>query len=264
MLVTAVPLAMLAAAAAAQSAPAPIDDQRIIVTGERVTRSIKDTASSVSVATRREIEAASADRVDQMLAQIPNVQLGGGSEGPAIRGQDTTGALQNLPAFLGGNRPRMTLIVDGRRQTYNEFVFGASPLWDIDRMEVFRSPQTTTQGQNSIAGAIFVTSNDPTFEPEARVRGMVGNYHMGELSASASAPLSGDVAFRFAGDFAISTRQAGLPTGGGRRPQPRRVRPGAREAAGEAQRSARHAAADHLRAHSVAGAADRRADCAVP
>ena len=201
MLVTAVPLAMLAAAANAQSAPAPIDDQRIIVTGERVTRSIKDTASSVSVATRREIEAASADRVDQMLAQIPNVQLGGGSEGPAIRGQDTTGALQNLPAFLGGNRPRMTLIVDGRRQTYNEFVFGAAPLWDIDRVEVFRSPQTTTQGQNSIAGAIFVTSNDPTFEPEARVRGMVGNYHMGELSASASAPLSGDVAFRFAGDL---------------------------------------------------------------
>jgi len=176
---------MLAAAASAQSAPAPIDDQRIIVTGERVTRSIKDTASSVSVATRREIEAASADRVDQMLAQIPNVQLGGGSEGPAIRGQDTTGALQNLPAFLGGNRPRMTLIVDGRRQTYNEFVFGAAPLWDIDRVEVFRSPQTTTQGQNSIAGAIFVVLADTV----ARTAIAPRELPVGAITALVGAPL---------------------------------------------------------------------------
>ena len=63
----------------------------------------------------------------QMLALIPNVQLGSGSEGPAIRGQDTTGALQALPAFLGGNRPRTTLIVDGRAVSYHEFVFGAQP-----------------------------------------------------------------------------------------------------------------------------------------
>ncbi len=66
------------------------------------------------------------------------------------------------------DRPCTTLIDDGRRDTYNEFVFGAAPVWDVNRVEVFRSPQTTTQGQNSIAGAIFVYSNDPTVEPSAR------------------------------------------------------------------------------------------------
>src|SRR6266567_735813 len=103
--------AILFAAAEASAAPAQPPDKpnEIIVTGERVKRTLKDTASSVSVATQRDIEAASADRVDQMLALVPNVQLGNGSEGPAIRGQDTTGALQALPAFLGGNRPRTTL-----------------------------------------------------------------------------------------------------------------------------------------------------------
>jgi iron complex outermembrane receptor protein len=184
----------------AQPAPGRASDE-IIVTGERVKRSLKETSSSVTVVTARDIEAASADRVDQMLALIPNVQLGNGSQGPAIRGQDTTGALQALPAFLGGNRPRTTLIVDGRRTSYSEFVFGTAPVWDIDRIEVFRTPQTTTQGQNSIAGAIFVYSNDPTFEPEARARTIGGNYKAREVSLVASAPLSDDVALRVSGDL---------------------------------------------------------------
>jgi outer membrane receptor protein involved in Fe transport len=177
----------------------------IVVTGERVKRSLRETQSSVSVATQRDIEAASADRVDQMLALIPNVQLGSGSAGPAIRGQDTTGALNALPAFLGGNRPRTTLIVDGRPATYYEFVFGVAPAWDVNRIEVFRSPQTTTQGQNSIAGAIFVNTNAPTFEPEHKARAIAGDFKTRQLSALASGPVAGDsVAFRVAGDFHYS------------------------------------------------------------
>lgn len=177
------------------------DRIEIIVTGERVPRRVRETASSVVVVGQREIEAGTADRVDQVLAMVPNVLLGNGSEGPAIRGQDTTGALQALPAFLGGNRPRTSLIVDGRRATYNEFVFGTAPMWDVNRVEVFRSPQTTTQGQNSIAGGIFVYSNDPTFEPEHRARLIGGNYRTRELSALVSAPLSADVALRISGDL---------------------------------------------------------------
>jgi outer membrane receptor protein involved in Fe transport len=140
-----------------------------------------------------------------VLALIPNVTLGGGSEGPTIRGLDTTGALQGLPAFLGGNRARTTLIIDGRRQTYHEFVFGSAPVWDLERIEVFRSPQTTTQGQNSIAGAIFVYTAEPSFTPEYRARLIAGNYRTGQVSALASGPIAADqVAFRIAGDFRYS------------------------------------------------------------
>jgi len=195
-------LSIAAVAAAQEPAPEPVGDSaEIVVTGERVKRSLKETQSSVSVASERDIEAASANRVEEMLKLVPNVQLGTGSEGPAIRGQDTTGALQALPAFLGGNRPRTTVVVDGRRTTYNEFVFGTAPAWDVGRIEVFRSPQTTTQGQNSIAGAIFVYSKDPGFEAEGAARLGVGNYRTRQVSAMVSAPLSGDVAVRAAGDF---------------------------------------------------------------
>lgn len=162
--------AHLIAAALAQTAAQPAPDEakaakpdEIVITGERVPRTLRDTASSVEVVTRAEIERASADRIEQILELVPNVQVSSGGEGPTIRGQDTTGASRDLYAFLGGTRPRTTMIVDGRAVTFNEFIFGASPLWDVERVEVFRTPQTTTQGRNSIAGAIFVTTADPTF-----------------------------------------------------------------------------------------------------
>jgi len=188
------------AAATADPTPAP-EPAEIIVTGERVARTLRETPSSVSVVEQGDIEANGANRVDQLLALIPNVQLGNGSQGPAIRGMDTTGPLYALPAFLGGNRPRTVIIVDGRPVTYNEFVFGTFPAWDVNRIEVFRSPQTTTQGQNSIAGAIFVNTNDPSSTSEYRARAIVGDFHNRQLSALASGPLGDDVRFRVAGDL---------------------------------------------------------------
>jgi outer membrane receptor protein involved in Fe transport len=195
-------LAAGASAVPPAAPPSPDDPGAIVVTGERVKRSLKDTSSSVAVAGEAEIEASGASRVDDVLALVPNVQLGNGSQGPAIRGLDSTGPLNALPAFLGGNRPSTTIVVDGRAVTYNEFVFGAFPVWDVNRIEVFRSPQTTTQGQNSIAGAIFVDTNDPTFTPEYRARAIAGNFGMREVSAVASGPIAGEtLAFRLAGDF---------------------------------------------------------------
>ena len=205
-LAAAVILSGIAAAPVPAAVPAAgADPGTIVVTGERVKRSLKETSSSVTVVTARDIEASGADRVEQVLALVPNVQLGSGSEGPAIRGLDTTGALTGLPAFLGGNRPRTTLIVDGRRQTYHEFVFGSAPVWDLERVEVFRSPQTTTQGQNSIAGAIFAYTRAPSFAPEYRARLIAGNLRTRQASVVASGPIAGEeVAFRLAGDFRYS------------------------------------------------------------
>ncbi|MFC4295615.1 TonB-dependent receptor [Novosphingobium tardum] len=185
------------AAEAPQGAPQPI-----IVTGERAPRAVKETASSVTVITAEELERASgADRVDQILAGIPNVQLGSGGEGPTIRGQDSTGVLRDLPAFLGGTRPRVTLQVDGRAISYNEFAFGTAPLWDVERIEVFRSPQTTTQGRNSIAGAIFVETRQPTFDWEYGARLVAGDYDTRQASFLVSGPLvENEVAARISGD----------------------------------------------------------------
>lgn len=185
-------VALLAVSAAVPVEGAATEADPIIVTGERVARSIAQTSSSVAVETADRLEERSTDNVNQLLGLLPNVQLGSDDQGPTIRGQDTTGPLSGADAFLGGTRPRTTVQIDGRAVGYNEFIYGLSSLWDVERVEVFRTPQTTTQGRNSIAGAIFIKTLDPTFEPEARVRGLIGNYDTYQLSGMVSAPLVGN------------------------------------------------------------------------
>ena len=175
----------------------------VIVRGERIARSLSQTASSVVPVTGEEIEQlAGADRMDDLLALVPNVQQGSGTEGPTIRGQDSTGVLRDLSGFLGGARPRATLQVDGRAVSFNEFIFGAAPVWDVEQVEVYRSPQTTTQGRNAIAGAIFVETRDPVWEWEARARLLGGSLDTWQESFALSGPLVEDqLAFRLSGDF---------------------------------------------------------------
>lgn len=174
----------------------------IVVTGERVARRATETSSSLVALSREEIEALSgADRLEKIIALVPNMQLGSGGEGPTIRGQDSNGPLRDLPAFLGGSRPRVTLQVDGRPISYNELAFGVAELWDVARVEVFRSPQTTTQGRNAIAGAIFVETAEPTFDWEARGRVLTGSGDLRHASVVLSGPIIGNiVAFRVSAD----------------------------------------------------------------
>lgn len=191
------------------TAPAPtgeaeaVTPPEILVTGERVNRRLRDTASSVIVFRADSIESIpAADRLESLLALVPNLQLGSGSDAPTIRGQDSTGVLNNLPAFLGGARPRATLQIDGRPASFNEFLFGIASLWDVAQVEVFRSPQTTTQGRNAIAGGIFITTVDPESRWHARGRLVAGTGDRAQASAMLTGPILGDqLAFRLSGDI---------------------------------------------------------------
>ena len=193
---------------AAEPAPAPPsgerrrDDPAIIVTGERSEQTLLDLPSSVEVFTADSLDRiARVDQLDDLLAYIPNVQTGSGGEGPTIRGQDSTGVLRDLPAFLGGTRPRTSLQIDGRSVGFNEFVFGAAPLWDVERVELFRSPQSTTQGRNSIGGAIFIETRDPTYDWQGAARLIGDDAENGLGSAMVSGPILADrLAFRVAAE----------------------------------------------------------------
>jgi len=196
------------------SAPVETRPPEIVVTGERVDRSILETASSVAVMGAESIGGMAADQVDQLLSLTPNVQLGSGTEGPTIRGQDSTGVVRELFAFLGGARPRATLTIDGRGVGFHEYVHGASSVWDLERVEIFRSPQTTTQGRNSIAGAIFVNTSDPTYEWEGRARAIVGDFGARQASAVVSGPIVADqLAIRASGDIKLGRNSSDMADG---------------------------------------------------
>ncbi|UVL57800.1 TonB-dependent receptor [Pseudomonas sp. B21-032] len=176
----------------------------IIVTGEKLERELKDTASSVSIKTAKEIdkEKTGSASVAEVLNDVPNVIYTDSVGAPIIRGQDTQGPNNGQNVFWGGTVPRATINLDGHYLNYNEMFFGATSVWDIDSIEVFRGPQTTSQGANAIAGAIIVNTKDPTFTPEAAYQTEVGSYDAKRSSVAVSGPLMGnELAGRLAVDY---------------------------------------------------------------
>jgi len=178
--------------------------EAITVTGEKVSRNMKNTASSVSIKTSREIDREKTGNaaVSEVIADVPNVVYSDSVSAPVIRGQDTQGPLTGQGSFWGGTVPRATINLDGHYLNYNEFYFGATSVWDLDSIEVFRGPQTTSQGANAIAGAIIVNTKDPTFEREAAYLGEIGSYNTKRAAIALSGPIIEDqLAARLAVDY---------------------------------------------------------------
>ena len=176
----------------------------VVVTGEKVRRSLRDTASSVSVTSAQDLDR----RVDivttsDLLSQIPNVVTVEPSNlAPAIRGLDGTGPAQGADAFFAGTRPRLNIQVDGRTLSHNEAIFSDATLFDAEQIEVYRGPQSTLQGRNAIAGAVIVKTREPTFDWSGTARAVVGSRETRQLSGAVSGPIVADqLAFRLAGDW---------------------------------------------------------------
>lgn len=178
----------------AQDADGETTLEPIVVTGEKTRRSMKDTASSVSVKTKQEIEQEKAGNasVTEVLADVPNVVYPDSVSAPVIRGQDAQGPNTGATAFFAGTVPRATINIDGHYLNYNEFYFGATSVWDLESIEVFRGPQTTSQGANAIAGAIIVNTKDPSFTPEASYLAEIGSYNTRRAAVALSGPIIED------------------------------------------------------------------------
>lgn len=205
MLLVSVSLLTLPMSAWAQSSNSAFQLDEIIVTGERQVTTLKNTGSSVVVTTGDMLDSiAGPDTLERIYQQTANVTSSGADgQGPTIRGSNTSGILTSVESFFGGALPRTTIQVDGRQLSFNEFVYASASAWDIKRVEIFRGPQTTTQGRNAISGAIFVETNDPNFEEfEGRLRGIVGDDETFQGSGVISAPIgNGDVALRLSADY---------------------------------------------------------------
>lgn len=175
----------------------------ICVTGENVVRDLMQTASSVSVITGEELtrEKPGKDEIRSALAGTPNLIYTDSVSTPMIRGQNSEGPHTGASAFFAGSVPRATINLDGHYLSYNELYFGATSAWDLDGVEVFRGPQTTSQGANAIGGAIIVNTKDPTWEPEGAWRLEYGNHAQRRASFAWSGPLNDQFAARIALDY---------------------------------------------------------------
>jgi outer membrane receptor protein involved in Fe transport len=169
--------------------PAPFALPDILVTGERIERSIARTGASVIAIPAPELRDRHLDDASQVFRRTPNVAISDDNRDVVIRG---------IPAFgLGRNEDVLTLVPDNAVATFLDGVpistwAGATSLWDIERVEVFRGPQTTTSGRGALGGAIFLVSPDPTPEWTAGVRLGAGTQSSSALSGVVSGPLVAD------------------------------------------------------------------------
>lgn len=177
--------------------------EEIVIVGEKIDRSLQDTATSVGVVTAELLEDQQITRLFDAISLVGNVTPPSRSnEGFSIRGVNSEGITG--PA---GGLPVSTIYVDGAPQSFQGARRGAMGAWDVAQVEVFRGPQSTNQGRNALAGAIYVTTNDPTFEWEAGGRVLYGEDDTQQWSGVLSGPIAGEsVAFRVAADWSEQGR----------------------------------------------------------
>jgi outer membrane receptor protein involved in Fe transport len=189
----------LAAPALAQ-APAPAADtgqlQTVTITGEKMARDLRNTTNSVGVIDGQRLEDAGIRSVADSLRLLGNVRDADWVDaGIVFRGINSEG--------VGGpsGRPLATTYVDGVAQTLQGARRGPLGSWDVQQIEVYRGPQSTSFGRNSLAGAISVKSNDPVgfFEYAGRVQ--LGTESLRGAAVMLNAPIAANtLALRIAGE----------------------------------------------------------------
>ena len=132
--------------------------EEIVVTATKREASLQDVPVSVSVMTGDRISEQGAFSLEDITQFIPlvNITETSGNEKLFIRGIGTYGNAgfeQSVGTFVDG-------VYRGRGQA------SRAATLDLARVEVLKGPQNTLFGKNTIAGAITVTSADPTSEFE--------------------------------------------------------------------------------------------------
>jgi iron complex outermembrane recepter protein len=168
--------------------------ESVVVVGEKFGRTVKETAASVSVVGAKDIDANVLLEGRDAFEQMANVTIAENNSFH-IRGVSFDNVNGAGYGALG------TLYVDNVRMSDKSTQYGPDMLWDVQSVEVLRGAQSTMQGRNALAGAIYITSQEPTFDWQAKARALVSNGNGWDLAAAASGPILDDVlAFRISGE----------------------------------------------------------------
>lgn len=198
------------AATAAQNEEEGEDNRVIIVTGQKISRSIQDTPASVAIVDEQAIEQQNIINLNDVLERTANVT--GGASSFNIRGINSNRVSGQGLAGLA------TIYVDGSPLP-PEANRGPSSLdvWDVSQVEILRGPQSTLQGRNALAGAIIINTADPEYDWSGRARAIYQtNYDEVRLAGAVGGPIvDGQVAFRVAGEYSKSDGIIANPTLGG-------------------------------------------------
>lgn len=171
---------MLSSRAFAQDGP-----EEVVVVGQKIDRSLQDTPASVRVVTAGDIEDENINHMYDVLERSVNV-TGDLGMGFRIRGIDS------FSVSGGGNSYLASVYSDGAALPYRAIQERGFSTWDVQQVELLRGPQSTLQGRNALAGAIVMSTVDPTYEWEFKGRLGYGEEGREERAVAFGGPLVED------------------------------------------------------------------------
>lgn len=166
----------------------------IIVTARRRAETAQDVPLAISVIGGEHIDNTGAFNVGRLQQLTPALQFT--SSNP----RNTTLSIRGIGAPFGltndGFEQGVGIYVDD--VYYSRAASSTFDFLDVQQVEVLRGPQGTLYGKNTTAGAINITSRQPTFDFEGRAEVSVGNLQFKQAKAAISGPLSDTLAARIA------------------------------------------------------------------
>ncbi|RYD43727.1 MAG: TonB-dependent receptor [Sphingomonadales bacterium] len=176
----------------------------IIVTARRRQETAQEVPVAISVIRGDSIEATGNFNVVKLQQLAPTLQV------YTTNPRNTSVNIRGLGVPYGltsdGFEQGVGIYVD---DVYNSRVAAATfDFLDVDQVEVLRGPQGTLYGKNTTAGAINITTNQPTFDFEGRAEVTVGNLNYRQAKAAVSGPLTDKIAARIA--IAATSRRGTL------------------------------------------------------
>jgi len=209
-LLSSVALALPVAAHAEDAADnAEISSARdtIIVTARRRAEDVQTVPASLSVVAANTLEKTYTANTNQLSQLVPTLNYS--SPNPRNTAFTIRGLGSSVVAISQANdglEPGVGFYVD---QVYHARpATAAFDLTDLDQVEVLRGPQGTVFGKNTTAGAINITTKNPSFTFGAHGEVSVGQQGFMQAKAAVTGPIAGDVlAFRLSGAI---TRRDGV------------------------------------------------------
>ncbi len=170
--------------------------ETLIVTAEKRSQPEIEVPTSLSVVTAKDIQDKELNAVSDISNRLPNVQIGGSSLYPAITIRGVTSQVSGgNPGFAPAAAVYVDDVYQGRDRATN------LPLSGITQIEVLRGPQGTLYGENTIAGAINISTLKPSDQVVAMADAKVGNLGYYEADGTVSGPIANNLAASISGVF---------------------------------------------------------------
>ncbi len=161
------PYAYIESAQSLTEEPLTITD--LVIHGVPFSSALTDAPLSTTIVSDSRLREKGETSFDYEMESIPNLTWSSGTSRPRfflIRG------VGELEQYEGAPNPSVATIIDG----IDFSGLGITvPLFDVEQVEVLRGPQGILFGSSALAGALTVTSKEPTAFTDGYVQGMVGN-----------------------------------------------------------------------------------------